>query len=253
MAPRILGVTLARGGSKGVPRKNIRPILGVPLIAYTIVEAKRAKHISRYIVSTDDEEIRDVARLYGAEVPFLRPAHLATDKATSRDALQHAVAWAEEQEGEPYEYVIDLPCTNPMRTSEDIDAALEKLMATGADSVIGVTQLEDHHPLRIKKIVDDRIVDFCLPEPIEAMRQDLKPDAYIRNGSIYSVRRDVLMLQNARYGTADSRPYIFPPERTVNVDTETDILLAELLFQRSPRDYVVPVSGGGASGGGASG
>ena len=239
--PRILGVTLARGGSKGVPRKNIRALLGVPLLAYTVVEAKRSKHITRYIVSTDDEDIWRVAMQYGAEGPFFRPAHLASDSATSGAALQHAVGWIENQEGKEYDYVVDLPCTNPMRTSEDIDAALEKLMATGADSVIGVMQLEDHHPLRIKKIVDDRIVDFCLPEPNEGLRQNLKPDAYLRNGSIYSVRREVLMVQGYRYGTANSRPYIFPSDRTVNIDSETDFWIAELMMQRFPRDYVRPI------------
>lgn len=237
----ILGVTLARGGSKSVPKKNIRLILGVPLIGYTICEAQRSQYLTRYIVSTDDEEIRQIAIQYGAEAPFLRPAHLATDTATSLSALQHAVAWVEAEEGKEYDYVVMLPCTNPMTTAEDIDAALQKLISTGADSVIGVALLEEHHPMRIKKIIDDRIVDFCLPEPIESNRQDLKPEAYIRNGSIYSVRRDLLMLKNSRYGTANSRPYIFPPDRTVNVDSEIDFMLAELLLRRAGRVYVHPV------------
>ena len=239
---RVLAVTLARGGSKSVPRKNIRPILGVPVIAYTIAEAVRSKYITRYIVSTDDEVIRQVAIRYGAEAPFLRPAHLATDQATSLSALQHAVAWAEKQEGLKYEYVIELMCTNPMKSVEDIDTAIEKLISTGADSVIGMSKLEDHHPIRIKKIVDDRIVDFCLPETPETRRQDLKPEAYIRNGSIYALRRDVLMDQNQRHGTADSRPYIMPAERSVNVDTPIDFMVAEILLTQNPRPYVRPLS-----------
>jgi len=209
----------------------------VPLLAYTIAEAKRSKYITRYIVSTDDEEIRQVAIRYGAEAPFLRPAHLARDEATSAAAMQHAVAWAEEDEGQKYDYVVELMCTNPMKTAEDIDAAIEKLIATGADSVIGVCKLEDHHPARIKKIVDDRIVDFCVPET-SSRRQDLKPDAYIRNGSIYAMRRDVLMIQGKRYGTENSRPYIMSAERSVNVDTPIDFMLAELLLKRNPRPHV---------------
>lgn len=238
---RVLAVTLARGGSKSMPRKNIRPILGVPLIAYTIAEAKRSKHITRYIVSTDDEEIREIAMWYGAEVPFLRPAHLATDEATSAAALQHAVGWAEENEGQEYEYVVELMCTNPMKTVEDIDAAIEKLIATGADSVIGMNKLEDHHPARIKKIVNDRIVDFCVPET-STRRQDLKPDACIRNGSIYAMQRDVLMIQGKRYGTENSRPYTMPAERSVNVDTPIDFIVAEILLKQNPRPYVRPFS-----------
>ena len=237
---RVLAVTLARGGSKSVPRKNVRPILGVPLIAYTIAEAKRSRYVTRHLVSTDDEEIQRIAILYGAEAPFLRPAHLAADKTPSLPALQHAVAWAEENEGEEYDYVVELMCTNPMKTVEDIDAAIEKLIATEADSVIGMSKLEDHHPARAKKIVSDRIVDFCVPEPHIA-RQDLRPEAYVRNGSIYAMRRDVLMIQGARYGTENSRPYIMPMERSVNVDTPTDFLIAEILLKKHPRDYVQPL------------
>lgn len=235
---KVLGITLARGGSKSVTAKNIRLMGGAPLIAYTIAEALRSRHITRYIVSTDNEEIRRVAVRYGAEAPFLRPANLATDQATSMDALQHAVRWIEEQEACVYDYVIELMCTNPMKTVGDVDGALEKLMATGADSVIGMSQLEDHHPARIKKIVDDQIVDFCVPEIINSRRQDLKPSAYIRNGSIYAMRRDSLMKDNARYGTQNSRPYVMPAERFVNVDSPLDFKIAELLLKEYPRPYV---------------
>lgn len=240
--PRILGVTLARGGSKSVPMKNIRPILGIPLIAYSIAEALRSCFITRYLVSTDDERIRQVALAYGAEVPFLRPAELATDTASSSAALQHAVSWVEQEEGVQYDYIIELMCTNPLKTVEDIDAALQKLITTGSDSVIAVHKLDDHHPIRIKKIEDDKIVDFCLPEIPETRRQDLKPDAYIRSGSIYSMRRDYLMIDGRRYGSENSRPHILPPERAVNVDTEIDFLVAEKILDKAPRTYIKPMS-----------
>jgi len=228
---RILALTLARGGSKAVPKKNIRPILGVPLIAYTIAEALRSKLITRYIVSTDDEEIQKIAIQFGADAPFLRPSEYSTDTASSVDAMQHAVDWVEQQEGEKYDYVIELMCTNPLKTVTDIDATIQKLVTTGADSVIAVHKLDDHHPARIKKIVDDRIVDFCIPEVPEMRRQDLKPDAYIRSGSIYALRRDHLMVEGRRYGSKNSRPYILPSERAVNVDTEIDFLTAEKIIE----------------------
>jgi CMP-N-acetylneuraminic acid synthetase len=129
-------------------------------------------------------------------------------------------------------------CTNPMKTVEDIDACIEKLTTSGADSVIAVHRLEDHHPARIKKIIDDRIVDFCIPEIPESRRQDLKPEAYIRSGSIYALRRDYLMVEGRRYGSIESRPYILPNDRAVNVDTEIDFLVAEHLLSLSPRPYV---------------
>ncbi len=231
MPLKILGITLARGGSKSVPYKNIRPILGVPLIGYTISEALRSKFITRYIVSTDDKKIQEVALKYGAEAPFLRPGKYSTDVASSVDALQHAVGWIEKEEGVQYDYIVELMCTNPTKLVKDIDSCIDKLIKTGADSVIAVHKLEDHHPIRIKKIVDDKIVDFCLPEIAEMRRQDLKPDAYIRSGSIYALKRDHLMKDGLRYGTEDSRAYILPADRAVNVDTKIDFLVAEQIIK----------------------
>ncbi|HMU85495.1 MAG TPA: acylneuraminate cytidylyltransferase family protein [Leptospiraceae bacterium] len=231
--PRILGITLARGGSKSVPHKNIRPILGVPLIAYTIRAALASQYLTRYIISTDDPEIRDTAIRYGADAPFLRPAEFSTDTASSVSALQHAVSWVEKEENSKYDYIIEMMCTNPLKTTGDIDSCIQKLVETGADSVIAVHKLDDHHPIRIKKIVDDLIVDFCLPEVPEMRRQDLKPDAYIRSGSIYALSRKHLMEENRRFGSKHSRPYILPPERAINVDTEIDFLIAEKILEKA--------------------
>jgi CMP-N,N'-diacetyllegionaminic acid synthase len=228
--PRILAVVLARGGSKSVPRKNVKLLAGLPMIVYTLHEGLKSKRITHLVVSTDDAEIAEISKAHGALVPFMRPAELASDTASSKDCLQHAVCFMEEREKYRYDYVIELMVTNPLKTVEDIDAVLEKLVRTGADSVISVMQLMDHHPARIKKIVDDRIVDFCVPEIPDSRRQDLKPDAFIRNGSIYAMRRDVLMIQNARYGTADSRPYVMPESRCVNVDSPIDFLTAEAMM-----------------------
>lgn len=233
VAPRVLAIVLARGGSKSVPKKNIRPLNGLPTIAYTIREALKCPRITRLVVSTESEEVAAVARQHGAEVPFLRPAHLATDTATSKDGLKHAAAFIEKQEGKPYDFIVELMCTNPLKTAADIDACLDKLIATGADSVIGVVQVFDQHPARVKRIVEDRITDFCVPEPMDSRRQDLKPEAFLRNGSIYAMRRDVLMIQDKRYGTADSRPYYFPPERSVNIDSEEDWFVAEQRLRKA--------------------
>ena len=229
---RILGLTLARGGSKSVIRKNIKPIAGKPLIGYTVAEALKSKFISRYIVSTDDAEIQKIAIQCGAEAPFLRPSKYSTDEASSVSAMQHAVEWVEQHEGVKYDYIVELMCTNPMKTVEDIDASIEKLIATGADSVIAVHKLEDHHPARIKKIIDDKITDFCIQELPESRRQDLKPEAYIRSGSIYALKRDYLMLEGKRYGSDNSRPYLLPVERAINIDTEIDFMIAELMLNK---------------------
>ena len=229
---RVLGIIPARGGSKGIPRKNIQQILGVPLIAYTIDEGLKSRYIDRLIVSTDDQEIANISLNYHAEVPFIRPRALATDTATSVATLQHAVNSVEKGAAR-FDYVIELMVTNPLKIARDIDACIEKIEKTAADSVIGVTRLEDHHPARIKKIVDDKLVDFCVQEVNETRRQDLRPHAYIRNGSIYCLDRDILMSASRRYGTENSRPYIFPVERSVNIDTLEDFYVAEQrLIQR---------------------
>lgn len=232
--PRVLAVTLARGGSKSIKKKNIRNLCGKPLIYYTITEALKSKYITRYLISTDDKEIQKIAIKLGAEAPFIRPYELSTDTARAIDADKHALNWAEENENKKYDYFVELMITNPMKTAYDIDSVIEKLINTNADSVIGMSKLEDHHPLRIKKIINDKICDFnsTLKEIPETHRQQLKPDAYIRNGSIYAAKRD-LIKQGIRYGTENSRPYIMPDHKSINIDTENDFLLAEIMMKQA--------------------
>jgi CMP-N,N'-diacetyllegionaminic acid synthase len=226
----ILGVIPARGGSKSVPRKNIALIHGKPLIAYTIEAAQHSRLLTHFLVSSDDPEILAVARKYGAPVPFVRPAELATDIAPTLPVVQHAVAEMERMHGITYDFIVLLQPTTPLRLPEDIDAALEKLVATGADSVISVCDVGAYHPARMRQIVDDRLVELPVREPKEmARRQDLPP-VYIRNGAIYAVKRDVVMLQNTMSGSV-CRPYIMPEERSVNVDSLLDLLLAEILLR----------------------
>jgi len=224
----VLGVTLARGGSKGVPRKNIRTINGKPLLAYTIEEALKSKFINKYVVSTEDKEIANVAHRYGADV-INRPEELADDDTPSIDAIKHALIVSEDMWGS-FDVVADLRCTNPLKTVEDIDGAIGKLINTGADVVVGVSKLEDHHPSRIKRIFQDRLIDFAWPEDPRGQRQDLKPDAYIRNGSIYIVRASAIMEGIHFLGTDEIRPWIMPLERSVNVDTELDFKLIEVML-----------------------
>tara|TARA_Y100000739_G_C20485969_1_gene408168 strand:+ start:154 stop:849 length:696 start_codon:yes stop_codon:yes gene_type:complete len=228
----VLAITLARGGSKGIPKKNLINLAGNPLIKYTIDVAKNCNFINRYIVSTDDQEIKEYCISQGVDVPFIRPKNLSSDKATSVDALVHAVKFCEKQADLKYDYVIELMATNPFKNEYDIRSCLNKLIKTKADSVIGVTQLEEHHPARIKKIESDKLVDFCVPE-LSSRRQDLRPFAYIRNGSIYAINRDKLMDYNHRFGGNNSRPHIMPQERSINVDNYIDLAICELLISKN--------------------
>lgn len=227
---KVLGITLARGGSKGVPRKNIRPIAGKPLIAYTVEEALKCTLITEYLVSSDDSEILALAFQCGAQV-IERPAELAQDDTPHLPALVHALDWAEEFYNTHFDVVADLRATNPFKTAYDIDSAIQKLVRTNADCVAGVSKLEDHHPSRIKLIYNDRLHDVW-PEPESGRRQDLEQDVYIRNGSIYVVKTDILRAGYFFIGQdLVIRPQIMPPERGINIDTEIDFLLAEAMLR----------------------
>ena len=231
MKKKILGITLARGGSKGIKDKNIVKINNKPLIQYTIDEALKSKLLTHYIISTDSKKIKEVSLKIGAQVPFIRPKKLSTDSSSSVAALQHAVNFMENLNKIKYDYVIEIMCTNPLKKCNDINSIIKKIIRTKADTVIAVHQLEDHHPRRIKKIVKDKIVDFCLKEKKESRRQDLQPNAYIRSGSIYAIKRDYLMKKNARYGSKNSRPYILPQDKALNIDTKIDLLIAKQVLK----------------------
>jgi len=232
MAARILVIITARGGSKGVPRKNIRPLGGRPLIAWTIETALAIKdHVARVVVSTDDAEIAAISRTYGAEVPFLRPAELAQDTTKSLPVLQHAVQAIEQQDGSPVDWVLLLQPTTPFRSAEDIIACLDFARAGDCDSVISVAP-SPVHPIFVKSIDDEGFLrPFLLEEPEGLRRQDAQPPAYVRNGAVYLTRRDVLMETNSIWGRR-IKAYVMPPERSVNIDSEADFLLAETLAER---------------------
>jgi len=233
--PKILAIIPARGGSKGVPRKNIRLVAGKPLIAYTIEAAQAIRcRLHRLIVSTDDDDVAEVARRYGAEVPFMRPSELSGDRVPMIPVLQHAVQTVEAMDNIHLDWVLLLQPTAPFRTPEDIEAALELAAPGGCDSVISVVQVFAVHPILMKRIENDRLLPFCLEEKEGTRRQDYQPPAYMRNGAIYLTRRDVLMEQNSIWGGV-IRPYIMPEERSVSIDSEMDMKLAELMLAERGR------------------
>ena len=222
---RVLAITLARGGSKGVYKKNISDLNGMPLLKYTTDEIKKSKYIDQYIVSTDDKDISDFCHNKAFVNTFDRDE--ASDIQSSAEALLEVLKSVNE-----FDYVIEIMCTNPLKSVEDIDGVIEKLDSTGADSVVSVARIWDHHPSRVKYIESDKLVDFY-PEIPESRRQDLTPAAYVRNGSIYAMTYEQLNTNETRLGK-DTIPYIMPEERTINIDEPIDLKLAELmLFERS--------------------
>ena len=228
---RAIAVIPARGGSKGVPRKNLYLLLGKPLLAYTIEAALASKCLTDVVVSTEDLEIATVAKKCGAQVPFMRPAELASDTALSRPVVEHAVSEMEKLRLQTYDVVVMLQPTTPLRSPEDIDAGLNLIKETEADSVISVVNVGGYHPFRMKRIIADNILINFIDQGYEDMRpRQVLPPVYIRSGALYIVRRAVLMEQHSFVGT-DCRAYIMPEERAVNIDTRFDLLLAEQLLK----------------------
>ena len=229
---KVLAITLARGGSKSVPNKNIKNILGKPLIYYTIKEVLKSRYIDDYIISTDSKKIGNVAKKYGAKVPFYRPKKISKDNSPPQEALVHGLELYEKISKKKFDYIVEIMCTNPLKNSKDIDSCIKKLHKTKADTVISVQRLYDHHPIRIKKIKNDRIFDFILSENERTRRQDLRPKAYIRNGSIYAISRNTLKKNKSKIGKI-SRPYIMPDNRSINIDEKIDFLIAELMLKKN--------------------
>jgi CMP-N,N'-diacetyllegionaminic acid synthase len=216
-----------------VPRKNLREVGGRPLISWTLDLGRFAAAeglVRRAIVATDDAEIAAVARAEGADVPFTRPADLAGDRTKMAPVLRHAVLEMEAADGVRYDWVLLLQPTSPFRTLDDLRSALRLAEGGGCDSVISVVRVFDVHPVLMKRIEDERLLPFCVPEPEGTRRQDYDPPAYMRNGAIYLTRRDVLVERGSIWGDV-IRPYVMPEERSVSIDTELHIKLVDLLLR----------------------
>jgi|SRR3989344_1583199 len=227
---KILGVITARGGSKGIPGKNIKLLGGKPLVAYTIEAAKKSKFVTHLIASTDDEAIAKVCREYGAEVPFMRPQELAEDKTPHLPVMHHAIAEMEKRLGIKFDYVVIFQPTSPFRTVEDIDETLKKLIETGADSAVSICEVESSaHPMKIKKLENGRVFPYCIDEPEGARRQDL-PTAYKRSSAVYAMRRDLIMNDGRLYGDIVVG-HIVPADRSIDIDTPLDWLKTEYMLE----------------------
>lgn len=202
---------------------------GRPLLAYTAEAALAARRLSRVVLSTDDPEIARAGCEWGLEAPFLRPPELARDDTPTLPVLQDAVRRMEEA-GDRFDAVLTLQPTNPLRRAADIDGAIELLEETGADSVISFVEVGEKHPARMKYIhPDGRVADPPFAEAFEGQPRQQLPRLYLREGSIYLTRRDVLMEQNSLKGR-DCRAWIVPEGRACNIDTPFDLFLAEQIL-----------------------
>lgn len=227
-AKEILAIIPARGGSKGLPKKNIKKISGVPLIGYTIRAAKKSRYISRVVVSTDEEEIAEVSRRFGAEIPCLRPKELAGDESTTVDCVIHMMNYLKENKKYVPDYVCLLQCTSPLRSVEDIDGAIEKLFSTDFDGIVSVCEAEIN-PYWTNVFENDKLKYFLEDGKKITRRQDL-PKIYRYNGAIYIIKTEAF-IQEKSFETENITGYVMPNEKSIDIDTITDFKIAEILMK----------------------
>ncbi len=225
----VLALVVARGGSKGIPGKNLHPVAGRPLIEYTFDAAKNSRMLSRTILSTDSPEIAEAARRCSIEVPFLRPAELAADDSPVLDAAQHALSWLEPRESYLPDYVLLLQATSPLRTAKDIDAAIAMAFEGDLDAVVSVSAAEQH-PLLMKRLDENGCLAPFIESPLSQSRRQALPQAFAVNGAIYLVRRTVL-LEMESWCPPGAGAYLMPAERSLDIDTPWDMRIAETILR----------------------
>lgn len=233
--PRVLAVVPARGGSKRLPRKNILPLGGKPLIVHTLDVARQTSLVDRIVVSTEDDEIARIASAHGGEVLFKRPGELARDETLIFPILVHAVDWLRRYEGYEPDYVLLLQPTSPFRTVEDIENSVRMALDRQADAVVSVGPVHQH-PHWMKLVAEDgRLIDFWPNMPFR--RQELR-ELYALNGAIYLVATRVLIEQQTFY-TAGTYAYVMPSERSLDIESPWEFHLAQLLLEERIRQGAI--------------
>ena len=226
----VLGIIPARGGSKRLPRKNLLPLAGKPLISYTIQAGLQSHCFDELMVSTDDVEIKRVSVEYGANVPFMRPSDLALDDTSTFAVVRHAIDYYEKVEGRLFEYVVLLQPTSPLRDGADIDNALLLMHKKNADAVISVSEV-DHPPLWCNMLPDDLSMAGFLRDDVKLKRSQELDRYYRLNGAIYIIKISRLLAEKTFFIKDNIFAYVMPQEKSVDIDTVLDMKLCELLMQ----------------------
>lgn len=222
----LLGIVMARGGSKGLPRKNICDLAGKPLIAWTIEAGLKSKYLDRLILSSEDGEIMGVAEAYGCDVPFRRPDELAEDETSSIDVLLHAL-----QKISGYNYVVLLQPTSPLRTAEDIDACIERIHDSGAPACVSVTSTPKP-PQWMYTLRDDSRLTPVLPDEGRVTRRQDAPPTYVLNGAIY-VADARWLVQHKSFMHDETVAYVMPTERSIDIDNKVDMRAAKAAIENT--------------------
>jgi len=227
----VIGIIFARGGSKGLPGKNIRPLAGKPLIAWSIEHAQSVQRLRRVIVSTDSEEIAVVSRKYGAEVPFLRPKELAGDETPEWLAWRHALMYLKETEGGLPDAMVSIPATAPLRLPQDIDRCLNEFEMGGAEMVITVTEAQRNPYFNMVKANTDGTVSLVIPSKSDVARRQDAPPVFDMATVAYVASPQFVLTQNSLFSGCVHAVTV-PVERAIDIDTLLDFEIAEFLMNR---------------------
>jgi len=225
----VISIITARGGSKGILRKNIRPLAGKPLIVHSIEASLAATEVSRTLFSTDDAEFAEIARQHGAEIPFMRPPELAADHASHMSVMLHLLDWLEAR-GELPDALLLLQPTCPLRTAQDLDGAIELMATSGCPAVVGMCEAVTH-PFLTYALDDQGLLVPIIEHGVNYPRRQDLPPAYQLNGALYLNRSESLRGTQA-FQPPGTRPWIMPEERSVDIDSLDDFALAELILAR---------------------
>ena len=225
----VIGLITARGGSKSIPEKNIKPLAGKPLIAWTIETALQCKEFSKVLVSTDNQRIADVARQWGAEVPFVRPTELSLDDSSHISVVLHAIRWLEENDGLCPDYIMLLQPTSPNRSVEDIKVAIQLAQINDAVAVMSVCEATKH-PYKSYKINENGTLEYFVPSNIGYKYRQALPTVYEENGAIYLNKRTSL-LRDQTFMPLGTIAYVMPQERSLDIDTPWDFHVADLVLK----------------------
>lgn len=231
--PKINAAIFARGGSKGVPRKNIRPLAGISPLARAVRIAQQVKLIDKVFVSTDDPEIAEAARQAGAQVPFMRPAELSHDTASEWLAWQHLIRTLEEQ-GEKFDYMVSLPATSPLREAQDVEKALQLMLEEEPDIVLAVTESERNPYFNMVTLDDARNARIAIKAPGEILRRQDAPRMYDITTVVYVARTGFVLASNGLF-EGRVKATLVPRDRALDIDTEYDFRIAELLLSEASR------------------
>ena len=224
----ILAIIPARGGSKGLPKKNIRLMCGKPLIAWTIEQANASRYLDTIFVSTDSEEIATIARQYGAVIPFMRPAELARDDSPTADAVVHTIQQFS-MKGKPFDYIVLLEPTSPLRKPADIDNAIELIVGTpGADCLVSLGEVHMEHPMIVKRIQKNGFLAPYMPDTRKIHQRQQADRAYFPYGVVY-ISKVPEFLKNRTFYSERSVPYLIDRWQNYEIDDEIDFLIVEQL------------------------